>query len=108
MLQSLLMSSSMPPAQRADRGDRAVDEHQRPVGPLADPGAGDEGVVPDAEPRGEVAVAYIACQELRHLYAAPDIDRARRRLHTLYQACAAPGVPELERLGRTISGAWTR
>src|SRR5450759_1315872 len=38
------------PAQRADRGDRAVDEHQRPVGPLADPGAGDEGVVADAEP----------------------------------------------------------
>jgi transposase len=57
------------------------------------------------DPRGEVAAAYIACQELRHLYAAPDIDRARRRLHTFYQACAAPGVPELERLGRTIS-AW--
>jgi len=57
------------------------------------------------DPRGEVAAAYIACQELRHLYAAPDTDRARRRLHTFYQACAAPGVPELERLGRTIS-AW--
>jgi AAA domain/Transposase len=27
----------------------------------------------------------------------------RRRLHTACQACAAPGVPELERLGRTIS-----
>jgi transposase len=57
------------------------------------------------DPRGEVAAAYIACQELRHLYAAPDTDRARRRLHTFYQACAAPGVPELERLGRTIA-AW--
>jgi transposase len=57
------------------------------------------------DPRGEVAAAYIAGQELRHLYAAPDTDRARRRLHTFYQACAAPGVPELERLGRTIS-AW--
>jgi transposase len=57
------------------------------------------------DPRGEVAAAYIACQKLRHLYAAPDTDRARRRLHTFYQACAAPGVPELKRLGRTIS-AW--
>ena len=57
------------------------------------------------DPRGEVAAAHIAGQELRHLYAAPDTDRARRRLHTFYQACAAPGVPELERLGRTIS-AW--
>lgn len=57
------------------------------------------------DPDGAVAAAYIACQELRHLYAAPDLDRARRRLHTFYQACAAPGVPELERLGRTIA-AW--
>jgi transposase len=57
------------------------------------------------DPRGEVAAADIAGQELRHLYAAPDTDRARRRLHTFYPACAAPGGPELERLGRTIS-AW--
>jgi transposase len=57
------------------------------------------------DPNREVTAAYIACQELRHLYAAPDLDRARRRLHTFYEACARPGVPELERLGRTIS-AW--
>jgi transposase len=57
------------------------------------------------DPDGEVAAAYIACQELRHLYAAPDLDRARRRLQTFYWACATPGVPELERLGRTIA-AW--
>jgi transposase len=57
------------------------------------------------DPDGEVAAAYIACQELRHLYTAPDLDRARRRLHTFHEACAWPGVPELERLGRTIS-AW--
>jgi transposase len=57
------------------------------------------------DPNREVAAAYIACQELRHLYAAPDLHRARRRLHTFYEACALPGVPELERLGRTIS-AW--
>jgi len=57
------------------------------------------------DPNGEVAAAYIACQELRHLYAAPDLDRARRRLQRFYWACATPGVPELERLGRTIA-AW--
>jgi transposase len=57
------------------------------------------------DPDGEVAAAYIACQELRHLYAAPDLDRARRRLYVFYQACARPGLPELERLGRTIA-AW--
>jgi hypothetical protein len=27
------------------------------------------------DPRGEVAAAYIACQELRHLYASPDTTR---------------------------------
>jgi transposase len=57
------------------------------------------------DPNREVTAAYIACQELRHLYSAPDLDRARRRLHTFYEACASPGVPELEQLGRTIS-AW--
>ncbi len=57
------------------------------------------------DPDGHVAAAYIACQELRHLYAARDLTQARRRLHTFYEACALPGVPELERLGRTIS-AW--
>ena len=57
------------------------------------------------DPDGHVAAAYIACQELRHLYAADDLTQARRRLHTFYEACASPGVPELERLGRTIS-AW--
>lgn len=57
------------------------------------------------DPRGEVAAAYIACQELRHLYAARDLERARRRLVTFYEACALPGVAELERLGRTVS-AW--
>jgi hypothetical protein len=39
--------------------------------------------------------AHIACQELRRLKtlnAAPDLDRARRRLHTFYQACV-PAVP---------------
>lgn len=57
------------------------------------------------DPDGQVAAAWIACQELRHVYGAPDLDRARRRLLRFYQACADPGIPELERLGRTIS-AW--
>jgi transposase len=55
------------------------------------------------DPNGEVAAAYIACQELRHLYGAPDLAEARRRLQTFYWACARLGVPELERLARTIS-----
>lgn len=57
------------------------------------------------DPDGAVAAAYLACQELRHLDAAPDLDRARRRLYAFYQACARPGLTELERLGRTIA-AW--
>ena len=64
---------------------------------LAGLGAGDPG--------GQVAAAYIAAQELRHLYGARDLTQARHRLHRFYLACADPGVPELERLGRTIS-AW--
>jgi transposase len=55
------------------------------------------------DPDGHVAAAWIATQELRHVYAAPDLDRARRRLHAFYTACAHPDIPELTRLGRTIS-----
>ena len=43
--------------------------------------------------------------ELRHVYGAPDLDRARRRLERFYGACADTEVPELHRLGRTIA-AW--
>ena len=57
------------------------------------------------DPNREVAAAWIACQELRHVYAAPDPDRARRRLERFYRACADTDVPELHRLGRTIA-AW--
>ena len=52
-----------------------------------------------------MAASWIACQELRHVYAAPDPDRARRRLERFYRACADTDVPELHRLGRTIA-AW--
>lgn len=57
------------------------------------------------DPDGHVAATWIACQELRHVYGAPDLDRARRRLERFYWACARHGILELERLGRTIA-AW--
>jgi len=53
----------------------------------------------------EVSTAWIACQELRHVYTAPTLTEARRRLQTFYWACAAGEIPELHRLGRTIA-AW--
>ncbi len=60
----------------------------------------------DAGDHGEeVSAAWIACQELRHVYTAPTLAHARRRLQTFYWACAIPEVPELHRLGRTIA-AW--
>ena len=54
---------------------------------------------------GHVAAAWIACQELRHVYSARTLAEARRRLQTFYWACATGEVPELHRLGRTID-AW--
>ena len=57
------------------------------------------------DPGREVAASWIACQELRHVYGAPDLDRARRRLEGFNWACADTEVPELHRLGRTIA-AW--
>jgi len=57
------------------------------------------------DPHGHVTATYIAAQELRHVYAAPDLHRAKQRLQRFYWACARPGVPELERLARTIE-AW--
>ena len=53
----------------------------------------------------EVSAAWIACQELRHVYTSATLAQARRRLQTFYWACATPDVPELHRLGRTIA-AW--
>ncbi|MFL5334997.1 MAG: ISL3 family transposase [Geminicoccaceae bacterium] len=63
---------------------------------LAGLDAGDSG--------GQVGKAWIAAQELRHVYGARDIDQARRRLQVFYWACADSDVPELLRLARTISG----
>jgi len=64
---------------------------------LAGLGAGD--------PADEVAAAWIATQELRHVYGAHDPTQARNRLFTCYTVCADAGLPELARLARTIS-AW--
>jgi transposase len=57
------------------------------------------------DPNGQVATTWIAAQELRHVYGAPDLDQARRRLQRFYWACADSDIPELHRLARTIS-AW--
>ena len=58
------------------------------------------------DPRGEVAQAYMAAHELRFLYArGRDLPDARRRLFDVLIRCAFSGVPELERLGRTLD-AW--
>ena len=56
--------------------------------------AGDSG--------GQVAAAWIAAQDLRLLYRAPDKARAAQLLHELLVHCADSGVPELARLGRTL------
>jgi len=57
------------------------------------------------DPNGEVARAWIAMQELRHVYGARDPRQARSFLHTFYVAAADSGCPEIERLARTIE-AW--
>jgi len=64
---------------------------------LAGLDAGDDG--------GQVAKAWIALQDLRHIYGAVSLDQARHRLHRFYWRCATADVPELTRVARTIS-AW--
>jgi len=54
---------------------------------------------------GQVSAAWIATQELRHVYGARTLAQARDRLFTFYTVCADAGIPELQRLARTIS-AW--
>lgn len=51
----------------------------------------------------QVGRAWIAAQDLRRIYRAPDRDRARRALERWYWYCATAGVPELVRLATTIS-----
>jgi transposase len=54
------------------------------------------------DPDGEVAAAYLAKELLRETYLADHVFEARRRLTAFYDHCATSGVPELERLARTV------
>jgi hypothetical protein len=56
-----------------------------------------------ADPDREVATAYLAKELLRESYLAANAFEARRRLTTFYDHCNSSGVPELERLARTIA-----
>jgi len=51
---------------------------------------------------GQVAAAWIAAQDLRLLYRAPDHTRAEELLYRLLTHCADARVPELARLARTL------
>jgi transposase len=55
------------------------------------------------DPDGEVAVAYLAKELLRETYLADHVFDARRRLTRFYDHCTSSGVPELERLARTVA-----
>jgi transposase len=55
------------------------------------------------DPDGEVAVCYLAKELLRETYLADHVFEARRRLATFSDHCHSSGVPELERLARTIA-----
>src|SRR4249919_931657 len=55
------------------------------------------------DPDGEVAACYLAKELLRETYLADDVFDARRRLTVFYDHCNSSGVPELERLARTIA-----
>jgi len=57
------------------------------------------------DPDGQVGRAWIAMQELRHVYGGRDERQARARLYGFYTAAADSGCPEVERLARTIE-AW--
>jgi transposase len=50
----------------------------------------------------QLAKTWIAAQELRLLYRCPDRARAEAHLYAWLTHCADTGVPELERLARTI------
>ena len=75
--------------------------------------AGHEKLTPEAfdrvlawldhgDPDGEVAVAYLAKEQLRAVYAARTVFDARRRLIELYDICNTAEVIELTRLAKTI------
>jgi len=55
------------------------------------------------DPDGEVAACYLAKELLRETFTAEHVFEARRRLTVFYDYCHSSGVPELERLARTIT-----
>jgi transposase len=54
------------------------------------------------DPRGEVAAAWIAAQDLRLLYRHRDPARAAAAFYRWLAFCADSNVPELQRLARTL------
>ena len=54
------------------------------------------------DPDGEVAIAYLAKEQLRAVYDADTVFAARRRLDEFYDTCDRADVPELTRLAKTI------
>jgi transposase len=55
------------------------------------------------DPDGEVAACYLAKELLRETYLADHVFDARRRLTVFYDHCNSSGVPELQRLARTVA-----
>ena len=55
------------------------------------------------DPDGEVAVAILAKEPLRGMYAARSLQAARWNLVEFYQCAADAEVPELTRLARTVA-----
>jgi len=54
------------------------------------------------DPDGEVAVAYLAKEQLREVYNADTVFDARRRLGEFCDVCDTAEVVEFTRLGKTI------
>ncbi len=50
----------------------------------------------------QISRTWIAAQDLRLIYTAPDRHHAEQRLHRWLTLCADTDVPELHRLARTI------
>ena len=59
------------------------------------------------DPEGAVGATYLGKELVREVYAAADIDEARRRLSQFYDWCRQAEVPELTRLTNTVR-AWQR
>ena len=75
--------------------------------------AGHEKLTPDGfdrvlvwlnhgNPDGEVAIAYLAKEQLRAVYAADTVFDARRRIVEFYEICDTAEVVELTQLAKTI------